>query len=35
MFDKEVIVSIGSFKVLFITLVNHSVNNGEEFITEL
>ena len=35
MFDEEVIVSIGTFKVLFIALVDNSVNNGEEFITEL
>lgn len=35
MFNDEVIVSINTLGVLFITPPNDSVNNGEEFITEL
>lgn len=35
MFDEGVMVSLSTFKVLFITLVDVAVNNGMEFITEL
>ena len=35
MFNEEVIVSLSTFKVLFITLVDVAVNNRMEFITEL